>query len=138
MNESKSTLLCYGYVRKWEMIINQQNENIIIPNDIYNLCFRSYYVHKSDSIINGFEVSAKSGIGINEMFEKVTKIKKDIEYYHPQQQCSDYVPPNHPPAQNKKKGSTSKYIIILISMVLLAIMLSNYETLARYILGLIM
>ena len=72
LHKSRPHLLCYGYITEC---------NLYIPMDIYNLCFK-FYNCAAYSIINPFEISVKSGDGVNEMLDKLLKVMLEIEYYN--------------------------------------------------------
>ncbi len=74
--ESKTYLLCYGYLRQYE-----KKHCTLIHTDIYDICVKFYFMVGITSTIHPFQVSAKSGVGINEMFEQLTKVKACIDYY---------------------------------------------------------
>eukprot|EP01084_Bolivina_argentea_P069463 126390_1 len=109
-------LLCYGYIRTYE-----NGNNMRIPMDIYNLCFKFYLFIEINSCIHSFKVSAKSGEGINEMFEQLTKVKTCIDYYEP---VPMYVPPlidvSYVDDENYKQYLNVKYIIVFIMVVIVA------------------
>ena len=74
----QSKLICDGYLRQAQSI-----HNILIPMDIYPLCFTFYCSNQPKSTINYFETSAKTGDGLNEMFESLIATKLEIDHYHP-------------------------------------------------------
>ena len=86
---TKSHLLHHGFIRQCQMELSR-----FIPMDIYKLCFDFYFeFDPSNTIIHGYEVSAKYGVGIKQMFENVIKVCKTAEYYYPYQNPCNFQMP---------------------------------------------
>ena len=101
LSESKSRLLHRGFIRASQIEISK-----LVPMDICKLCFEFYFdFAESNSIIHGYEVSAKDAIGINDMFENVVKVCKTAEYYHRNKTKWSLEPPSLDFSHNEIKSN---------------------------------
>ena len=113
MSKADANKLCNGFIK--------QSQQMVIPMDINNLCFAFYHIHgQFDSIINGFEVSAQDGTGIDQLFEDLGKIYKTMQYYDQEKQV-DVVFKDCKVESSATWYPKTRHIIVIISMMVIAV-----------------